>query len=178
MIHNSKIKITHVFQKVIIAAVGQQRELGIRGDLIWHLPGDLRHFKRTTLGAPVVMGRNTWESLPKRPLPGRLNIVITTRPDYHAEGAVTAPSLQEAIRIAETQTPDDTSAIFIIGGASVYQQAIDLADSLIITQVEAIEPRADVLFPEIDKEVWSVIDTSEPMTENGITYRFVTYIRK
>lgn len=164
--------------KVIIAAVGQQRELGIRGDLIWHLPGDLRHFKSTTLGAPVVMGRNTWESLPKRPLPRRLNIVITSRPDYHPEGAMTAPSLEEAVAIAESQSADDTSAIFIIGGASVYQQAIHLADSMIITLIEATEPQADVLFPEIDPEVWSVKESSQPMTENGITYRFVTYIRK
>lgn len=91
---------------------------------------------------------------------------------------MTAPSLEEAVAIAESQSADDTSAIFIIGGASVYQQAIHLADSMIITLIEATEPQADVLFPEIDPEVWSVKESSQPMTENGITYRFVTYIRK
>lgn len=163
---------------VIIAAIGQQRELGADGDLIWHLPGDLRHFKRTTLGAPVIMGRHTWESLPKKPLPGRLNIVITHSDSYHAEGAVTAASLQEAERIAISQIDDSPAHIFIIGGASIYQQAIKIADTMILTQIEATCPRADVLFPEIDTDIWKVDRTSEPMTENGITYRFVTYIRK
>ena len=109
----------------IIAAVAENNALGKGGDLLCHLPNDLKHFKATTLGAPVIMGSHTYLSLPRRPLPKRRNIVITTREAALFEGAEVARSLQEALRMAQ-----DAPQVFILGGGMVYREAMPLTDKL------------------------------------------------
>ena len=147
----------------IIAAVGKNRELGKNNGLIWHLDGDLPFFKRVTMGKPVIMGRNTFLSLPKA-LPGRKNIVMTSRTDFEAPGAVTVSSVEAALEQAKGE-----EEVFIIGGASVYSQFIDKADRLYLTEAEAEDGSADVYFPEFDKREWkrTVID------EGGTDIKYV-----
>lgn len=159
---------------VCIAAVGADGAIGRDGDMPWHLPEDLKHFKATTLGAPIVMGRSTWESLPRRPLPGRLNIVVSRNEDYHADGAIVAGSIEAAMRLVAP-----APRIFIIGGASVYEAAMPLASKLIITEIDTLTPDADTFFPVIPHEEWEQTDLSGPFTsESGLQYSFKTYTRR
>lgn len=108
-----------------IVAMGRGNEIGYRGDMPWHIPEDLRHFKNLTMGHPIIMGRSTWESLPKKPLPGRLNIVLTRNPEYKAEGAAVATSLAEALRLCPA-----AEVPFVIGGGKVYAQSFPLLTRL------------------------------------------------
>ncbi|MDE5774018.1 MAG: dihydrofolate reductase [Muribaculaceae bacterium] len=160
---------------VLVAVVAADGGIGKDGDLLWHLPGDLKHFKALTMGAPVIMGRKTWESLPKRPLPGRQNIVITRNALYEASGAECAGSLAEAVIKA------DGERVFVIGGGSIYDEAIDMADMLEITEVADSCEDADTFFPDIDQEVWVLTEDSygrDMKEEQGVMYRFLTYERR
>lgn len=157
----------------MIAAVGPNLELGRKGDLIWHISADLKNFKRLTLGHPVIMGRKTWESLPKRPLPGRLNIVLS-RSLPALEGAVVVSSLEDALQAcAGEETP------FVIGGADVYALMLPEADRLFITKVDAAAPaEVDAWFPEYRCD-WVLEDAGEWMKdEGGVRYRFESWRRK
>ncbi len=156
----------------MIAAVGPHLELGSHGELIWHISTDLKNFKQLTTGHPVIMGRKTWESLPKRPLPGRLNIVLT-RSAQSTEGAETAGSVEEAIAKC-----DNLSMPFIIGGEQIYRIMMPFATQLFITHVDATtEKDVDAWFPEY-KDEWIMDDASEWHTDsNGIKYRFERWIR-
>jgi dihydrofolate reductase len=118
----------------LIVARARNGVIGRENTLPWHLPEDLAHFKRTTLGQPVIMGRKTWDSLPPkfRPLPGRLNIVVTRQTDWQAEGALVAHSLQEAV----SHCPADAE-VWVIGGAEVYAQAMPLATRAVVTEIDA-----------------------------------------
>lgn len=161
----------------LIASAGANNEIGREGDLCWHIREDLRHFKQLTIGFPVIMGRKTWESLPKRPLPGRLNIVIGTPSKIEVaegeENVAKASSLKEALSIARES---GAQKAYIIGGASVYSQAIPVADRLDITRIFASDPEADTFFPEIDPSRWQLKEASDIMTsDNGVSYRFETY---
>lgn len=163
----------------IVASAGENNELGRDGDLCWHLPEDLRHFKELTLGGVVIMGRNTWESLPKKPLPGRVNIVISrSQPDtITGEPGMVVPSLEEAVERAG-ELPESGKGIFIIGGGRVYDRAIETADRLELTRIFAACPEADTFFPEIDPAVWELADSSEIMTaKNGLKYQYLSYQR-
>lgn len=158
----------------VIAAVGGNGELGIDGDLIWRIPDDLRHFKKVTMGHPVIMGRKTWDSLPKKPLPGRLNIVVSRNPEFEAEGGLVARSIEEAVSLC---APGDMP--FIIGGAAIYAEALPYATELHLTLVEATCDRADVFFPPVSADEWEPVAVSERMvTGEGIAYRFAEYRRK
>lgn len=154
-----------------VVAMGRGNEIGFEGDIPWHLPEDLRHFKQLTTGHPVIMGRATWLSIPRRPLPGRRNIVLTRDPGFSAEGAETASSLEEALEMcAGGETP------FIIGGASVYSLALPLVGRLFVTRIEADFPQADAFFPAIGPDDWELTESSETMTsKSGLDYRFETY---
>ena len=152
----------------IIAAVGRGRELGANNALLWNLPGDMKFFRETTRGQTVIMGRLTYESI-GRPLPNRRNIVITSHGENMPAGVEVCGSLDEAISLANGDA-------FIIGGARVYKDAIALADEIILTEIDADFPQADVYFPEFDKTGW----TAEIIAENsdgGINYRHVRYRR-
>lgn len=159
----------------IIAAVAEDGGIGRGGDLLWHLKGDLRHFKSLTMGAPVIMGRKTWESLPKRPLPGRLNIVVSRNENYQAPGAKVVASLIDAFSMAKGED-DVENKIFVIGGQSIYAEAMRHADALDLTEIHALANDADTFFPAIDKDCWKPTKR-EDAEENGITYSFVHYER-
>ena len=149
----------------IIASIGENNELGKNGDLCWHIREDLKHFKELTMGGAVIMGRKTWDSLPKKPLPGRTNIVIS-----RSEGNV--GSLEEALSLAQE------SNIFIIGGASVYTQAMPLAILLEITRIFASDPDADTFFPPINPEEWELTNASEVLeSPEGLRFRYETFTR-
>lgn len=135
----------------LIVAMAENRVIGRDNHLPWRLPADLQHFKRITLGKPVVMGRKTWESI-GRPLPGRDNIVVTRAQGYDAAGARVAHSLDEALAAA-----GDAAEVMIIGGAGLYNQTLSLADRIYLTRVHA-EVTGDIWFPDIDPEVWRVVE--------------------
>jgi dihydrofolate reductase len=150
--------------------------IGRDGRLPWHLPEDLRLFRETTLGATVVMGRRTWESLPAsvRPLPGRRNVVLTSRPGWAAPGATAAGSLEAALTGLDSAAGD----AWVIGGASVYAAALPLADRLVVT--ELAEPfEGDVRAPRIPPG-WALAAGAEPpwlASSSGLKYRILRYIR-
>lgn len=130
----------------MIAAVGKNLELGKNNDLIWHFKEDMKFFKETTMGHPVIMGRKTFESLPKT-LPGRKNIVISANPEYKADGAEVVTSVEEAIKLAETEDTD----VFVIGGGRIYAEFLPYADNLYLTEINAECPDADTYFPDFNK---------------------------
>jgi dihydrofolate reductase len=137
----------------IIVAAAKNRVIGHDNAMPWYLPEELQHFKRTTLGKPLVMGRNTFESI-GRPLPGRTNIVISRNPEFSHPGIKVAASLEEALKLADNQAILDGSAeIMVMGGGQVYQQAFPLASRLYLTEVDA-EPEGDTWFPEIQDNEW------------------------
>lgn len=155
-------------------AMGRNNEIGRAGGMPWHLPEDLRHFKELTMGHPVIMGRATWESLPKRPLPGRRNIVLTHQPGYEAPGAETAASLEAALDMcAPTEIP------FIIGGGAVYAQAQPFLTKAFVTRIDAAFPDADTLFPNLHVCDWMLTSHSDRMiSQSGLAYRFEVYARR
>ena len=150
----------------------RNRLIGCENRLPWHLPADLQHFKRITMGKPILMGRKTWESL-GRPLPGRLNIAISRNTTYEAEGAVVVSSLDEAVEAA-----GEAEEIMIIGGANLYQQALSRVNRLYLTRVDAAF-EGDAWFPKINEDEWelSVVESHEPDDANAYPYRFETYDR-
>ena len=156
----------------VIAAMADNRVIGIENRLPWHLPADLQHFKKLTLGKPILMGRRTWESLPGL-LPGRTHVVITRNRDYRAEGAVLVHSLEEGLaRFA------DAPEIMLVGGAELYRQGLPLASRLYLTEVH-IAPEGDAWFPEFDRGAWrEVARVPGPSDErNRIPHTFVTLER-
>jgi len=156
----------------IIAAIGKNRELGKDNDLIWHLPNDLKRFKKITSGHDVIMGRKTFESLGK-PLPNRTNIIITRNGNFKADGCTIVNSLEEALKACNDANP------YILGGAEIYSQAIKIADVLDLTLVDA-ELKADVFFPEIDSAVWKETARQDFNADekHQYGYSFVTYLRR
>ena len=156
----------------IIAAIAKNNVLGKNNQLIWHLPADLKRFKKTTSGHCVIMGRKTYESLGK-PLPNRTNIVITRDKNFKADGCVIVHSLNEAIKKAKK---DDSP--FILGGANIYKQAITLADVLDLTFVHH-NFEGDVFFPEIDTSVWKETSRQDFKADakNKYDYSFVKFER-
>ncbi len=160
----------------LIAVVASNRMIGRDQQLLWHLPEDMRHFRTTTSGKPVIMGRKTWESLPPafRPLSGRHNIVVSRNPAYVADGASLAASLPEAIRLAGA-APE----VFVIGGAELYRQALPLAGRLYLTEVAA-EAEGDAIFPELLPGDWRETSRRSGQVDgavSGITFDFVIYER-
>lgn len=163
-------------QTVIIAAVARDGGIGRNGDLAFHISADLRRFKALTMGHTIIMGRKTFESLPKGALPGRRNIVVTRDKNRSFSNADRAGSLEEAVLMA--REAGETEA-FIIGGAQIYKQALPLADRLEITSIEAAATGADAFFPEIDPAQWHTVIKSERMADekSQIPYRFLTLMR-
>lgn len=159
----------------IIAAVAAHGAIGRRGDLLYHISADLKRFKALTMGCPVIMGRKTFESFPKGPLPGRRNIIVTRNRGYFREGAETASSLEDAISRCQ-----DAEKVFIIGGGEIYRRAIEIADILEITEIIAEVADADTFFPTVNPAEWETAETSEKMTDprSGVEYRFLTLKRK
>lgn len=160
-------------QKItLIAAYAEQRVIGIDNTMPWHLKEDFAFFKAYTLGKPVVMGRKTWESLPKKPLPGRRNIVVSRQSDYLAEGAETAADLPQALAMCA-----DEAEIIIMGGAQIYAQALPLATDLRITEV-ALSVEGDAFFPAFSDADWLEAARESHTTADGTRYAFVHYRRR
>ena len=154
----------------IIAAIGRNRELGKGNDLIWHFKDDMKFFKETTTGSTVIMGRKTFESLPKA-LPNRRNIVISRNKDFKAEGAEVVGSVEEALKTAKNDE------IFIIGGGRIYTEFLPLADKLYLTEIDAECPDAEVYFPKFNKRLYS----RKKLTDfdcDGIHFSHVLYTKK
>ena len=161
-------------QVCLIAAVDEHLGIGYNNRLLCHLPADMKHFKSLTVGHTVIMGRKTFESLPKGALPERRNIVLTRKADAVFAGCETAASLQEALALCAAD-----EQVFVIGGASVYADAMPLADRLEITHIEA-RFEADAFFPEIDDNCWKAVQVEpfEPDEKNRFAYCFVSYQRR
>lgn len=159
----------------IIVAIAQNNEIGIKGDLLCHLPNDLKHFKQVTSGSTVIMGRRTFFSLPKHPLPNRRNIVITDVVGETFEGAEAAYSIDDAMAMVSSQEES-----FIIGGGMIYRQFMPLADKLYITHIGHSWPDADTFFPAIDPQVWqqTKAEHHDADENNPYSYIFAEYIRK
>ncbi len=157
----------------LIAALAQNRVIGIENRLPWKLPEDLAHFKALTLGHPILMGRKTFESL-GRPLPGRRNIVITRNVDYRSPGCEIATSVPAAIDLCE-----QAEEVFFIGGAELYKQVLQLVDRLYLTEVK-IEAQGDAWFPEFDRSTFREISREFHTGEKGdaLGFDFVVYERK
>jgi dihydrofolate reductase len=158
----------------IIVAQDKNRAIGIENKLPWHLPEDLRYFKRVTMGKPIIMGRNTFESI-GRPLPGRVNIVVSRQEGYSPEGVKVVNSLEAATELAESVCLiDGVDEAMIIGGAQIYSQAIGVADRLYLTEVDA-EINGDAWFPEFDRSAWNEIGREDFLAEgpNPYNYSFI-----
>jgi dihydrofolate reductase len=159
----------------IIAATGRNGEIGKGNALLCHLPADLAHFKAITSGHTIIMGRKTFESLPKAPLPNRRNIVLSRNKNLSVEGLEVCPSLDHALlkRIDEAE-------VFIIGGAQVYSQALPVAGKLYLTRIHASFPDADVFFPDIDFHIWKETcrETFPADEKNPYAFTFLEYERR
>lgn len=155
----------------IIAAIGKNNELGKNNNLIWRIKDDMKFFKDTTMGHPIVMGRKTFESLPKV-LPGRKNIVLS-RNDINNKEIEVYKSIKEFLINYENFKDD----VFIIGGASIYKEFIDLANKMYLTEIDSIDNKADVYFPKFDLNNWDKEILSEK-SEDSLEYKHVLYKRK
>jgi len=151
----------------IIVALGKNSEIGKGNDLLCHLPADLKHFKEITSGHTVIMGRKTFESLPKGALPNRKNIVVSRNPDLEIEGAMVCSSLDAALLKCL-----DEEEVFIIGGVQIYRQALPITDKLYLTKIHAAFPDADVFFPKIDYKEWRMVSRETHPADNKHSYSF------
>lgn len=160
-------------QVSLIAAVGRNGEIGRGNDLLWRTREDQLHFKNTTMGHPVVMGRKTWDSLPERfrPLPGRRNIVVSRNAAFEAKGAEVVTSLDAALSAAA-----DAPRVFVVGGAQLYALALPRADELVLTEVDAAFD-ADAFFPAWDRQAFGEVARDPRTDPEGRPYAFVTYRR-
>lgn len=166
-------------QIALVVARGSNGVIGRDGNLPWRIRSDLQRFKAVTIGKPCIMGRKTWESLPLRPLPGRLNLVLTKDESYHesekAKGCVVVTSLDEALSMAREQAADDeVNEICVIGGAAIFEAALPRAKRLYITEVDAA-PDGDVLFPAFNEADWTeTLNEAHPAGEkddHAFTFR-------
>ena len=162
----------------LIAALAHNRVIGRDNQLPWHLPADLKHFKAMTLGKPIIMGRKTWDSL-GRPLPGRLNIVVSRQPGLMLEGAEVFATLEAAIaRADEWACQEDADELMLIGGAQLYTQGLALAQRLYLTRV-GLEPEGDAFFPEVDDADWRLASSVEhPASADIPFYAFEVWERR
>lgn len=148
--------------------------IGLNNQMPWHLPEDLAHFKRTTLGCPVLMGRKTWESIPAkfRPLPGRANLVVTRQTNWQAEGAYVVHSLEEGITLALAHCPEGKD-LWVMGGAEIYAQAAPIAEEAVVTEIEA-EYEGDAFAPQLGAH-WQAVSRERHVSSTGLKFSFVTY---
>jgi dihydrofolate reductase len=151
----------------IIAAIGKNRELGANNDLLWNLPDEMAHFRNTTRGLSVVMGRKTFESIGK-PLPNRCNIVLTRDEKLHIPGTITCTSLEEALILSKNFGEE----LFVIGGSKIYEMSLPFAERMYLTIVDAAFPKADTFFPNFDKSRWQEVDRTHHKTDEKHKYAF------
>jgi dihydrofolate reductase len=159
----------------IIVAAAENNAIGKNNQLLWHLPNDLKFFKNTTWGMPVVMGRKTFESVNK-PLPGRMNIVITRQANWKADGVVSATSLKDALHKAEA---DNYKQAFVIGGGEIYKDALPKADIVYLTRVHTAI-NGDTFFPQLHEEAWELVSNEDFAADEKhvYAYSFQKWVRK
>lgn len=159
----------------LLVAASENNVIGRNNELPWHLPNDMKFFKNTTWGMPVIMGRKTCSSLKSEPLPGRTNIVITRQQDWKSEGFIVVHSLQQAIAAAKET---DSNEAFILGGGQIFKEAIETADRIYITRVHAVV-EGDVFFPEIDGSKWKQVSKRDCFADekHAYNYTFETWER-
>ena len=155
-----------------VAALDRAGAIGRSGGLLWHESEDQKHFRRVTMGAPVIMGRKTWDSLPERfrPLPGRRNIVVTRQVTWQASGAERAGSLDAALVLVGS-----AAQVFVIGGGELYAAALPRADTLLLTEIDATFEDADTFFPTLDRTPFIETARDARVAADGTRYAFVTY---
>jgi dihydrofolate reductase len=155
----------------LVAALAKNRAIGNNGAMPWHLPAELAHFKKTTMGKPILMGRRTWEAI-GRPLPGRQNIVLTRSAGFQVEGCDVVTSLEAALAVA------DGDEVMVIGGGELYRLALPLAGKMILTLID-IEPEADTWFPQWTKDEWKEVSKEVFVADekNPLNYKIVTLVR-
>lgn len=158
---------------IAIAAIGKNRGLGKDGDLLYHIPADFKRMHEVTMGYPLIMGRKTWESIPenRRPLPGRINIIVTRQTDYKPAGTLVVNSVEDAIEKARAL---GVAKIFIFGGAEIYKAALPYTDELDLTVVDAEKP-ADAYFPDYSE--FTKVVSEEKGEHDGLAYSFLTLTR-
>lgn len=162
-----------------VVAVAKNGVIGRNGALPWRLPTDLKHFKRLTMGKPMLMGRRTWESI-GRPLPGRETIIITRDPSFSADGAHVARTIEAGLSLAEDQAkPMQADTIMIVGGAEIFAALLDRADMIHLTAVD-LAPEGDVLFSPLDPAQWAEVACEAPprAANDEANVRFLTYARR
>ena len=153
---------------VLVVAIAQNGVIGKDGAIPWHISEDMKRFKALTMGHTVVMGRKTWDSLPRKPLPGRINVVVTRQKDWQAEGAVAAASLGQA-------TAGTSGTVMVIGGAEIYERALPLASRIELTEVHK-NFDGDAWF-ELDRSGWHETAREDQVTPDGLRYSYVTLTR-
>jgi dihydrofolate reductase len=158
----------------LVVARAANNVIGAAGTIPWRIPDDRRHFRNVTTGKPCIMGRKTWESLPRKPLPGRLNIVVSRNPNYAAAGALVAETFDSALALAQVERSDEIS---VIGGAEIYRAALPLADRIYLTEIEAAF-EGDTYFPHLEETAWFEDAREENVTADGVKYAFVTLRRR
>jgi dihydrofolate reductase len=160
----------------LIVAMDERRAIGQNNRLMWHLPGDMKRFREITTGHTVIMGRNTFESLPAGALPNRTNIVLSSRPGASHEGCLTVPSLQSALEACANEAGE----VFIIGGGSLYEQALPKAGKIYLTIVHHVFDDADTFFPPLNAGEWNEIERQDFPSDdrNPYPYSFLTWVRK
>lgn len=158
----------------LVAAVARGGVIGRGGTIPWRIPEDMERFRALTMEHPVVMGRGTWDSLPDRfrPLPGRRNIVVSRNATWHADGADRAASLDDALRLTGGEP-----LVFVVGGAELYAEALPLADELLLTEID-VEVEGDTFFPPWDRAAFREESREQHVSEAGIPFSFVTYVRQ
>lgn len=158
----------------IIVAIASNGAIGRNNDLLWNIPADLKRFRKLTTGNCLIMGKNTWYSLPKRPLPNRVNIVLTDDPCECMEDCVSSYSVEDALSKCQ-----EGKEVFVIGGGMVYRQFLEIADRLYITHVHK-DFDADTFFPAIDPVDWMEVEREDHLMDDqaGFSYSYVTYMRR
>ncbi|MBN9546766.1 MAG: dihydrofolate reductase [Alphaproteobacteria bacterium] len=154
----------------LVLAMAENGVIGDKGTIPWRIAEDMKRFKALTLGKPVVMGRKTWDSLPRKPLPDRTNIVVTRQPDWSADGAVTATSLEDALGKA-----GDAADVMVIGGGEIYRAALTRADRIELTEVHGVFD-GDAHFA-FDRVPWREVARESHTTPDGLAYSYITLVR-
>jgi dihydrofolate reductase len=158
----------------LVVAAAENGVIGRDGGLPWRIPEDLKRFKALTIGKPTVMGRKTWDSLPRKPLAGRTNIVVTRNPEFRADGAEVAHSVADAIALGRATGAEE---IAVIGGEAIFAAALPVAQTIHLTEVAA-SPDGDAFMPPIDAGQWREVAREGPYDADGLRYSFVTLARR
>ena len=158
----------------LVVAAAENGVIGYHGALPWRIPEDLKRFKALTMGKPTIMGRKTWDSLPRKPLPGRINIIVSRNPNFRADGAELAHSVADAIARCRATGAEE---IAIIGGEAIFAAALPVAQTIHLTEVAA-SPEGDAFMPPIDRGQWREAEREGPYDVDGLRYSFVTLVRR